>query len=333
MHIAAAALRRAAEFALLGLLLTAATFLLCAAIPGDFFSMHRLEPGVSADVVDRLRERHGLDLPVYQQYARWLRNLLHLDLGHSLFYQTEVSAVLAGALANTLWIGLPALIAGAIGGILLGTIHGARPPGALRRALDLLFTSALSLPPILLGLTALLFAAHTQWFPLGGMTSLRPDATGGPAWDRLHHLCLPVACLAIPILTWIERIQCASVRDSSNGPALRAARTRGLSPWRLFFHYRMRPALNPVLSTFGPLLGSALSGSLIVEMIFAWPGLGQITYEALFNRDPHLLVGCVLAGGALLMSGNLIADGLLAALDPRTRTGRNRLKWQPEALK
>ncbi len=254
MRLFAFLLNRAVHLILLALLVTFATFLLSSIIPGDFFSTHLLDSGIRAETVDQLRHQYGLDQPVYVQYAHWMRNLLHLDLGYSLFYQRPVAPVVADALGKTLWMGIPALVLGLGAGVLLGAAHGMIGHRPLGKLLDLISTVALSLPSLLLGLLALLLAAHTHWFPLGGMNSLDVQDAGFWQWaaDRLRHLLLPVACLTIPVFASIERIQYAATRTCLREPYLRSARSRGLSGWRifsimccgpgliLFFRYRVR---------------------------------------------------------------------------------------------
>ncbi len=322
MQISAFLLKRAAQLILLALIVSFITFWLSSVIPGDFFSTHLLDPSIQKETVEQLRHRYGLDEPFYVQYMRWLERLGRLDLGHSMFYQRPVSAIVAKALANTLWIGIPALVLGFGLGIILGAVHailGKRLPG---RLLDVFSTIFLSLPSLVLGLAALIFAAQTHWFPLGSMNSLANQDAGIWRWaaDRLHHLCLPVLCLTIPVLAYVERIQRAACQGSANELFTRSARSRGLGNFRLFFHYTVRPGLNPVLSIAGPMLGGVLSGSLVLEVIFTWPGLGQITYDSLFNRDLFLLAGCVMGSSVLLVIGNLLADVGLMLLDPRTRS-------------
>ncbi len=315
-------LKRTAQLIILALLVAFVTFWLSAIIPGDFFSTHLLDSAIRMETVEQLRHKYGLDQPVYIQYSRWLGNLLRLDFGYSLFYQRPVAPIIADALAKTLWMGVPALMLGLGAGVLLGAIHSVFRHLLLGRLLDLLSTVALSLPSLLLGLVALLLAAHTNWFPLGSMSSLGIQNAGywQQAADRIHHLILPVACLTIPVLASVERIQYAACRNFNNELYLRFARARGLGRKRIFFHYILRPGLNPVLSISGPMLGGILSGSLVLEVIFAWPGLGQITYDALFNSDLFLLAGCILGSSLLLVVGNLLADLALLIFDPRTRS-------------
>jgi peptide/nickel transport system permease protein len=324
VKILAAILKRALQLAALMVLVTSATFFLSSLIPGDFFSLQELDPAVRRQTIDQMRQREGLDQPLVVQYARWLRRCADLDFGTSLFYGRPVRAVVLDALAATLWIGVPALLLGLLLGILLGAAHAIFRNHAIGFALDLISTVALGLPTLVLGLGALLLAAQTNWFPLGSMSSAGLQNPGFFAWllDRLHHLTLPVLCLAVPVWVYVERIQCSATWEILKEPYIRAAHARGLGRWRIFFRYLLRPSLNPILSTLGTLLGSVLSGSLVLEVIFAWPGLGLATYDALFNRDDSLVVGCVVGSTVLLVAGNLAADLLLLALDPRTRTTR-----------
>jgi len=321
-RIVAFLLKRLAQMLLLSLLVTFMTFGMSSLIPGDFFSTYVITSTFNSDSIDQLRHNYGLDMPFYIQYSRWLKNLLHMDLGYSLFYQRPVANVVFDALKKTLWLGMPAILLGFGLGILIGTIHGIHGERILGRFFDFLSSILLSLPSILLGLIAMLFAAHTGWFPLGGMSSsFLPDiGFWSSLADRIHHLVLPVACLSIPTFAYVERTQYSSTKHGDDTPAVRFARARGLSTSRIFIQYILRPGLNPVLSVSGPMLGGILSGSLVLEVIFAWPGLGQITYDALFNNDLFLLAGCVLGSSALLVLGNLVADCALMILDPRVRS-------------
>jgi peptide/nickel transport system permease protein len=319
---------RAVQLLIVIFLVTSVTFLLSSLIPGDFFTSYQLDPTIRAETIRQMRHTYGLDLPVHQQYLLWLKNLARLDLGYSLFFRASVSSIVLQALARTLWIGIPALVLGMCGGILLGTLHALRRDRPAGQALDFVFTVALSLPSIVLGLAALMLAAQTHWFPLGSMSSSSLQEPGFWRWlaDRLHHLILPVSCLTVPIMASVERIQFAATRTSLGGLFVRSAQARGLGRARIFTQYLLRPALNPILSTSGPMIGGVLSGSLVLEIIFSWPGLGQITYDALFNRDLFLLVGCVIASGLLLAAGNLAADLALFALDPRARQALGRVR-------
>jgi peptide/nickel transport system permease protein len=321
VRILVAIAKRILQLAVLSLLVTSATFLLSSIFPGDFFSSQELDPTVSRQTIELMRQRYGLDQPLPVQYGRWLSRCIYLDFGDSHFYQQPVRGIVLGALAKTLWMSIPALAFGVLGGALLGAAHALNRNNSFGLALDLMATVALALPTLLLGLGALLIAAATNWFPLGGMSSLNlPDARF-LTWlaDRIHHMALPVVCLTLPILVYVERIQCSATQALLTEPFVRAAHARGLGRRHIFFHYLLRPSLNPILSTAGPLFASILSGSLVLEVIFAWPGLGQVTLNALLNWDTALVVGCVVGSTVLLVTGNMAADVLLLLLDPRIR--------------
>jgi peptide/nickel transport system permease protein len=314
--------RRVGQFALLIFLVTSASFFLSRLIPGDFFTRHLLEPGMSQDAIEQLRHRYGLDQPAYVQYMHWLRNAIRLDLGYSLFYGRPVASVVGDAIVKTAWIGIPALILGGLGGVFAGFLHGICSRRWVSRLVDTFSTLALSVPTLVLGLAALILAARTRWFPLGSLTSAGSgDLT---FWqfivDRLHHLILPVVCLAVPIFASVERIQATASRSCLGQLWVRSAQARGLTGGTVFFSHLLRPSLTSVLSVSGPLLGAVLSGSLVLEILFSWPGLGRILYDAVFNNDLHLLVASAAAGTLLIAAGNLAADLLLFVLDPRTRT-------------
>ncbi len=321
MRIFPAILKRVLQLAVLSLAVASATFLLASFVPGDFFSTRGLDPSVRPQTLELMRHREGLDQPFAVQYARWLQRCVRMDFGDSLFYGRPVRGIVLDALGRTLWLGLPALTLALVLGVFVGTLHAVYRERTLGLALDLLSTVALGLPTLVLGLGALLLAAHTRWFPIGSMNSPSLQDTRFWIWaaDRAHHLVLPVACLTLPILAYVERIQCAAAKEVMSAAHVRAARARGLSRPRIFVHHLLRPSLNPILSTTGPLLGGVLSGSLVLEVIFSWPGLGQVTLNALFNRDQSLVVGCVVGSTILLVAGNLLADVLLLASDPRTR--------------
>ena len=312
--------RRTLQLVGVAFLAVSVTFLLASLIPGDFFTPLEADPSISRETIEKLRQEYGLRGPVISQYFQWVQRTLHLDLGYSLFYGRPVAEVIGNALVSTLWLGTPALLLGLIAGIFFGTLHALHHKRALGYLLDVVSSLLLSLPSLVLGLLAILLAAHTQWFPVGGAGSVdyQPSMTD-QFLDRLHHLALPVLCLAVPVFAWVERVQYSAVRSLAGEPCLRAAYSRGLARSRVFVHYLVRPSLNPILSNLGSLFAGMLSISLVLEHIFLWPGLGRVTYDALINRDIFLLLGSVVSGSSLLVAGNLAADFLLYALDPRTR--------------
>lgn len=317
LHLAS----RFLQLALLVYLVTSASFFLTSLLPGDFFTILEANPDISRETIEQLRSQYGLTDPLWVRYGRWLRNSLQLNFGVSLYYGKPVVQVVSEALINTLWIGLPALALGLAAGVALGTLHAVQKDRLLGYLFDTISAVLLSLPPLILGIAALILASRSRWFPLGGMNSV--DLTGGSGllWvlDRLHHLALPTLCLALPVLATAERIQFAAALHALHEPFVRSAKARGLPASKIFLRYLVRPSLNPILSTLGPMLAGVLSGSLVLELIFSWPGLGKVTYDGLFNRDVFLVLGCVALAGTMLVLGNLVADMLLYLMEPRTR--------------
>ncbi len=327
MRIFAAISKRVIQLAAVSLLIASATFFLSTLLPGDFFSAQELDPAIRRQTVDLMRHRYGMDQPVVVQYGQWLTRCFRLDFGDSRYYQQPVRQVVLDSLARTLWMGLPALAIGMLAGMLIGMIHAINRENRLGITLEFLSTLALALPTIILGLCALLLAAWTRWFPLGGMGSSSLQDVQFWTWlsDRIYHLVLPVSCLTVPVLVYVEKIQCTATQELIHEPYVRAAYARGLPRLHVWLHYLIRPALNPILSTSGPLFAGVLGGSLVLEVIFAWPGLGQATLNALLSRDTTLVVGCVAGSTILLVVGNLFADILLLLLDPRARVGEGNL--------
>ena len=180
----------------------------------------------------------------------------------------------------------------------------------------------IALPDLVLVLGLLLLAVRTGWFPTGGMVSLGHEQMpwGARVKDVAFHLVLPVAALVLGIVPALVRYVRASVADALGAPFVRAARAHGIPERRVLFRHALPAAANPLVSLFGLSLAGLLSMSLLVEVVMSWPGLGPLFLEAILARDFHLVLGPVLASTFLLLGGNLLADLLLAATDPRIRT-------------
>ena len=176
----------------------------------------------------------------------------------------------------------------------------------------------LSVPEVLSGLLLLMLAARTGWFPVGGMRSLDWESLSlaGRALDLLRHLVLPALVVGLVPLASRMRQMRASLLDVLRLDYVTTARAKGLDERTVVMKHALRNALNPLITLFGYTLGSLLSGSLVAEIIFSWPGLGRVTYEAILSRDQYLVVGSVLMAAVVLVLGNLVADLLLAAADP-----------------
>jgi peptide/nickel transport system permease protein len=312
--------RRLGFALLLVFVVSSGALLLTRLAPGDITS-EQVGTGVSAAALAAERTRLGLDLPLSVQYARWLRRAVTLDFGTSLMYGRPVASLLAERARNTALLALASLVAATLVGLPLGVISGSsrrRSLVALIRAGSLV---ALSMPSLLTSLVLVLVAARTGWFPTGGMTSL---TQGDAAWsarsaDVAWHMVLPALALALPIAATLERLQSQSMALTLAEPFVAACAARGVPARRLVWHHALRPAVRPVVAIYGLIFGSLLSGSFVVEIVTAWPGLGRLMFDGLRSRDLYLVAGCAAAGGGFLALGGLLSDLALAAIDPRLR--------------
>lgn len=297
------------------------SFALIDLVPGDFFEAMRLNPRVKAETVAGLRAERELSRSLPVRYCHWLGSVLRGEWGVSLAYNSPAAPILMLRARNTLLLtGTATLLAWAI----------ALPLGiwaAVRRGktADLLASGTVSfllaMPDLLLALLLLMLAVRTRLFPIGGMIS--PGFSEIGFWakceDAASHLFLPAICLtaaSVPMLASHVRAAMAEVLDSS---FIRAARAYGIPPGRLLLRHALPAAANPMISLSGLSIGTLLSSSLLIEAIFSWPGLGQLLLEAILQRDFYLVIGAAMLATVFLVSGNLVADVLLYASDPRIR--------------
>ena len=298
------------------------SFLFADLAPGDFFSEMRHETGATAQTVDALRARHGLDRPLPVRYAAWLGSMARGEFGYSLAYNSPVGPLLRQRIPGTLLLTATATFLAWLLAIPLGIWSAARRGTWSDSILQIVLSILLSIPELLLAVVLLAIAVETAWLPAGGMHA--PGAESLPAADQfrdtLRHLAIPVLVLVLGMFPVLVRHVRASVSDAMDSPFALAARAHGIPRRRLFFRHLLPAALNPLISLFGFSLGALLSASLLVEVLVGWPGLGPLFLEAIMARDFALVLGVVMSSTTLLITGNLIADLLLYRADPRIRT-------------
>jgi peptide/nickel transport system permease protein len=313
-------LRRVLQTFPLLLGITALTFLLLQLAPGDFLNTMGENPGISPETIQAMRQRFGLDQPWWVQYGLYLKNIFfHFDFGESFSRHQPVFAVLRTGLINTLVLAIAAAIVTWGLAIPLGVWAAVRQYSWVDKSLSLLAFLWLSIPEVLSGLLLMFLAANTGLFPVGGMRSLDWDYmdTGGKALDLLHHLALPALVVGlIPLASRMRQMR-GNLLDVLRLEYVTTARAKGLDERTVVFKHAVRNALNPLITLFGFTLGALVSGSLVAEIIFSWPGLGRITFEAIQSQDQYLVLGGVLMASTMLVIGNLVADILLAVADPR----------------
>jgi len=306
------------------LVLAAVSVLLFAVIeaaPGDFLDDLRLNPQISTETVERLRERYGLDDSLQIQYVRWAQSVLRGEFGYSLLYNRPVGPILRERAANTLLLTVTATVLAWCVALPIGAITARHRGTAVDRATGMAVTILLALPDLLIALLLLMFAIQLGGMPAGGMVSPDHEALG--LWDRardvLVHLAMPVVALMLLLAPAVVRHVRASLVEALDAPFIQAARAVGASDRRLVFRHALRASATPIVSLLGVSVASLLSASIAVEAIMSWPGIGPLLLEAIHARDVHLVVGAALASTGFLLAGNLLADGLVYLVDPRTR--------------
>jgi peptide/nickel transport system permease protein len=313
-------LRRLLQIIPLLLGVSALTFLVLKLAPGDFLNTMAENPAISAETIEAMRHRFGLDRPWWVQYALYLKNLfLHFDFGESFSRHQPVFVVLREGLANTLLLASAAAVITWGLAIPLGVWAAMRQYGWVDKSLSVFAFLGLSVPEVLSGLLLLFLAAKTGWFPVGGMRSLDYDDLDamGKLADLSRHLVLPAFVVGLIPLAGRMRQMRGNLLDVLRLDYVTTARAKGLDENTVVFKHALRNAINPLITLFGYTLGALVSGSFVAEVIFAWPGLGRITLDAILAKDQYLVMGSVLMAAVVLVIGNLVADLLLAIADPR----------------
>ena len=278
-----------------------------------------LDPAVEV----ALRARFGLDEPLPTQYARYVVSLTHGDLGESFSQQRAVSAALGDAIPNTLVLAVAALVIDFLLGITIGVVQAARARSRTDGVLTYATLFVYSLPTFWLGLVLLLvFGQWLHWLPVGGVTDpVLHDSLSlaGRMLDRLRHLALPALTLGLVAAAGTARFQRSAMLDVLSTDFVRTARAKGLGTAGVLVRHALRNALLPSITLFGLALPFLLTGSVVVETVFAWPGMGKLAADAIGSRDYPVVIATALVASLLVVAGNLVADLLYAAADPRVR--------------
>jgi peptide/nickel transport system permease protein len=301
-------LSRLAQGFLVLLVISLLIFVLLDTVGGDAVSALRDNPRVSEETIERLRRVYGLDRPLIVRYTNWLVNLTRGDLGQSLYFQAPVCRVIRPRLLRTAaMVAVAMAISGSIA-ILLGVAAARRSGGWVDRLCGFIILLAASTPRLVLALLALAIIARTTLFD--------SMVWNGP-W--LLRVLPPAFILSVPLIALFLAQTRLAIKMALEEEFVRTARSKGLPERLILLRHTLRPALNPIITIFGYSLGGLMSGSVIVEKVMNWPGLGQLSVMAVHNRDVPLLMGVVLVASAAVLIGNLVADVFLRLNDPRLR--------------
>jgi peptide/nickel transport system permease protein len=296
------------------------SFGLMKSAPGDYLDDLVLNPSISKATIAALRHEYGLDQAVPVQYLHWLRSAARGDWGISVAYRSPVGPLLWERAQNTLLLAGTATLAGWLLSLVAVIWAAAGRPwrGALLSGLT---SFLLGLPDLLAVLGLTVAASSTGWLPVGGMTS--PDQAAMGAGERFadlaRHLAVPGAALVLGIMPLLLLHARAALSDVLCAPFIAAARANGIPRLRLLLRHALPAAANPLITLAGFSLGTLLSVGLLVEALAGWPGLGHLLLQSILRRDLYVVIGVVMLSAVFLAAGNLAADLLLYAADPRIR--------------
>ena len=294
---------------------SSASLVLARLAPGDYVT-DSLGIQASRETIERARERYGLNKSIGEQYRDWMTGAVRLDFGRSMQYDRPVRELIPERAGNTAILALTALLLATLIGVPLGVVTGSRTGGVVPGAIRALSLVLLSMPPLLTSLFLVFVAARTGWLPIDGMRSASVPESGA-ALDLLRHLLVPSVAIGLPLAAMLERLQSQAMSEVIGEPFVLATFARGVPRSRVVWRDALKAALRPVAAVYGLMVGTLLSGSFVVEVITAWPGLGKLMLDALRARDVYLVAGCAGAGAAFLAVGTLLSDVALALIDPR----------------
>lgn len=315
-------LRRFASGVLLIFLVVSFLFLLLQLAPGDPVQAMVGGYPVSDEYRAQMEREFGLDRPLFERYLTYIGAVLQGDLGYSFANRLPVAEVIMSRLGNTVLLTVAAAIIATVAGIALGVLAAIYKG---RRGDTLLIISALagySFPIFFLGqILVLVFAVWLGWFPVQGMESIIPnsnpvDQIADVAW----HLVLPAVALAMREIGVNIRMTRAAVIQTLSQDYMVTARAKGLAHGTSVFRHGLPNALLPIVTVVGYNLGYVLGGSVLIETVFSWPGIGRLTYESIGSRDTPVIVGVFLVIAVTVIIINACTDALYGALDPRIRT-------------
>lgn len=297
--------------------------------PGDPTARY-FSPNVSPEVIEQMRRNLGLDQPLHIQYFKWLTSFAQGDFGYSFGQMRPISDILPEVLWNTVQLMLVSIVVIFLVGMLIGIIQAVRQYSVSDNILTFLALFFYSMPSFWFALMLILMFSlkASQWgfpeflrFPASGMTDVGYEflSPGAKFMDRIEHMVLPAIALGIGNAAGVARYMRGSMLEVINQDFIRTARAKGLSERTVIFKHALRNAMIPIITLLGLYLPILLSGSVLVETIFAWPGMGRIIVDAIFQRDYPLVMATSFVAAVMVVIGNLMADVLYAVVDPRIR--------------
>ena len=297
-------------------------FFLLSLAPGDISdTIAQSMGGADEEMIKQIRADYGLDQPLYVQLLQYIWKVMQLDLGYSFFYNEEVIDLILERLPATLLLVFSAQILALIVGSWMGVLSARKPNGALSYFTTLFVLFGYSAPVFWTGLILLItFSLNLKLLPVSGM--INPAISGD--WldyilDVAHHLILPMVTLSSVFLALYSRTCRASMLEVLNSDYVRTARAKGLSENKVVYKHAMKNALSPVVTLAGLQFSAVVSGAILVETVFNWPGLGTLAFQSIVARDTPTILGILFVSAVVVVIGNILTDLVLSAIDPRIR--------------
>ena len=288
--------------------------------PGDIAdTISQTMGGADQEILDEIRADYGLDRPFIVQLGTYIGKVLQFDLGYSFFYNQPVTKLIFQKLPATLLLVITAQLLALIVGVGLGVFSAQRPNGMLSHFVSFLALFGYSATVFWSGLLLLIgFSLHIQWFPVAGMIDVTVE---GNIWvrtvDVLRHLTLPVISLASIFLALYSRLSRATMMEVLGSDYIRTAKAKGLTDREIVYKHALKNSLSPVITLAGLQFSAVVSGAVLVESVFSWPGLGTLAFESIIARDTPTILGILFFSAFVVIIGNLLTDLALRLVDPR----------------
>ena len=313
--------KRLLQAAITLLLASALCFFISELAPGNYLDTLKQDPQITPERIAALSQQFGLDKPPIVQYFSWLwRIITRLDFGQSFVYFRSVSSLLWERVPATLLLAIASIIVTWAIAIPLGILGAVKQDTRIDKLLRVLSYFGQGFPSFI---TALIFLIVAQFlsplFPVGGMTSINHQHLSplGKVLDIAWHMVLPTIALSITSFAGLQRLTRGQLLDVLRQDYIQTARAKGLPENKVIYTHALRNAINPLITLLGFEFASLLGGSFIAEFFFNWPGLGRLTLQAVQAQDKYLVMASLMMGATMLIVGNLIADLLLKAVDPK----------------
>lgn len=315
-------LRRAAQFLPLVLGVIVLNFALIQLAPGTFLDVMTAEQQISDPaLIERLRVTYGMDQPAIVQLGKYIWSVLRLDFGFSYRQNAPVFDVIMQALPATVILMLAAICLAVVVGMAAGILASVKVNTIWDNLVSALAVFFFAAPTFWLGIMlTILFSVRLGWFPVGGMRTIGSE--GGwlsDAWDVAQHLALPAITLGLFYAATYARVMRASMLEVFRLDFVRTARAKGLDRRRVILAHVVRNALLPVLTLLGLQLGTVLGGSVVVEAVFSWPGIGSLMLDSVMSRNFPVVLGVLVLSSCVVLIANAAVDVVAMLLDPRIR--------------